>query len=182
MGSIETTTINKTHPSLFPPEKSKNVLEKVHESLWKGANQKWNHGGLYRKQRMLYNKEKTSEQVTAAKTRRDTKDEQLKAYLKELGVGKVSKYSKNKNIKSNFEKNCKNRNKMILNFQMDQVLSQKQSLHQRKEQRESRQTRQLLLLRDVLDERENVNYLRLCQDPFQIRKNQNNDFHLEVNQ
>lgn len=71
---------------------------------------------------------------------------------------------------------------MILNFQMDRVLSQKQSLHQRKEQRESRQTRQLLLLRDVLDERENVNYLRLCQDPFQIRKNQNNDFHLEVNQ
>ena len=62
-------------------------LEKVHESLWKGANQKWNHGGLYRKQRMLYNKEKTSEQVTAAKTRRDTKDQQLKAYLKELGVG-----------------------------------------------------------------------------------------------
>lgn len=60
--------------------------EKVHESLWKGANQKWNHGGLYRKQRMLYNKEKTSDQVTAAKTRRDTKDEQLKAYLKELGV------------------------------------------------------------------------------------------------
>ena len=71
---------------------------------------------------------------------------------------------------------------MILNFQMDRVLSQKQSLHQRKEQRESRQTRQLLLLRDVLDERENVNYLRLCQDPFQIRKNQNNDFHLEINQ
>ena len=71
---------------------------------------------------------------------------------------------------------------MILNFQMDRVLSQKQSLHQRKEQRESRQTRQLLLLRDVLDERENVNYLRLYQDPFQIRKNQNNDFHLEVNQ
>ena len=72
---------------------------------------------------------------------------------------------------------------MILNFQMDRVLSQKQSLHQRKEQRESRQTRQLLLLlRDVLDERENVNYLRLCQDPFQIRKNQNNDLHLEVNQ
>lgn len=72
---------------------------------------------------------------------------------------------------------------MILNFQMDRVLSQKQSLHQRKEQRKSRQTRQLLLLlRDVLDERENVNYLRLCQDPFQIRKNQNNDFHLEVNQ
>ena len=71
---------------------------------------------------------------------------------------------------------------MILNFQMDRVLSQKQSLHQRKEQRESRQTRQLLLLRDVLDERENVNYPRLCQDPFQIRKNQNNDFHLEVNQ
>lgn len=69
---------------------------------------------------------------------------------------------------------------MILNFQMDRVLSQKQSLHQRKEQRESRQTRQLLLLRDVLDERENVNYLRLYQDPFQIRKNQNNDFHLEV--
>ena len=132
---------------------------------------------------MLYNKEKTSEQVTAAKTRRDTKDEQLKAYLKELGVGKVSKYSKNKIIKSNFYKNCKNRNKMILNFQMDRVLSQKQSLHQRKEQRESRQTRQLLLLlRDVLDGRENVNYLRLCQDPFQIRKNQNNDFHLEVNQ
>merc|ERR1712142_168403 len=60
--------------------------EKVHESLWKGANQKWNHGGLYRKQRMLYNKEKTNEQITAAKTRRDTKDEQLKAYLKELGV------------------------------------------------------------------------------------------------
>ena len=36
---------------------------------------------------MLYNKEKSNEQVTAAKTRRDTKDEQLKAYLKELGVG-----------------------------------------------------------------------------------------------
>ena len=36
---------------------------------------------------MLYNKEKTNEQVTAAKTRRDTKDQQLKAYLKELGVG-----------------------------------------------------------------------------------------------
>ena len=130
---------------------------------------------------MLYNKEKTSEQVTAAKTRRDTKDEQLKAYLKELGVGKVSKYSKNKNIESKFEKNRKNRNKMILNFQMDRVLSQKQSLHQRKEQRESQQMRQLQL-RDVLDEQENVNYLRLCQDPFQIRKNQNNDFHLEVNQ
>ena len=64
-----------------------NISEKVHESLWKGANQKWNHGGLYRKQRMLYNKEKTNEQITAAKTRRDTKDEQLKAYLKELGVG-----------------------------------------------------------------------------------------------
>ena len=64
----------------------KNVSEKVHESLWKGANQKWNHGGLYRKQRMLYNKEKTGEQVMAAKTRRDAKDEQLKAYLKELGV------------------------------------------------------------------------------------------------
>ena len=65
----------------------KHISEKVHESLWKGANQKWNHGGLYRKQRMLYNKEKTGEQVTAAKTRRDAKDEQLKAYLKELGVG-----------------------------------------------------------------------------------------------
>lgn len=93
------------HPSLFASEKSKNVLEKVHESLWKGANQKWNHGGLYRKQRMLYNKERTSEQVTAAKTRRDTKDEQLKAYLKELGVGKDSKYFKNNNIESKFEKN-----------------------------------------------------------------------------
>ena len=78
------------HPLYSRKKNHKNILEKVHESLWKGANQKWNHGGLYRKQRMLYNKEKTSEQVTAAKTRRDTKDEQLKAYLKELGVGKVS--------------------------------------------------------------------------------------------
>ena len=69
---------------------------------------------------------------------------------------------------------------MILNFQMDRVvLSKKQSLHQRKEQRESQQMRKLQL-RDVLDERESVNYLRLCQNPFQIRKNQNNDFPLEV--
>ena len=69
---------------------------------------------------------------------------------------------------------------MILNFQMDRVvLSKKQSLHQRKEQRESQQMRKLQL-RDVLDERESVNYLRLCQNPFQIRKNQNNDFFLEV--
>ena len=69
-----------------------------------------------------------------------------------------------------------NLSKMILNFQMDRVvLRQKQSLHQRKGQRESQLMKQLL--RDVLDERENVNYLRLCQDPFQIRKNQNNDFH-----
>ena len=70
---------------------------------------------------------------------------------------------------------------MILNFQMDRVLSQKQSLHQRKEQRESQQMRQLQL-RDELDEQENVNYLRLFQNPFQIRKNQNNDFPLEVYQ
>ena len=66
---------------------------------------------------------------------------------------------------------------MILNFQTDPVLSQKQSLHQRKGQRESQATRQLL--RNVVDERENVNYPRLFQNPFQIRKNQNNDFHLD---
>ena len=53
---------------------------------------------------MLYNKEKTSEQVTAAKTRRDTKDEQLKAYLKELGVGKVSKYLKKRISNQNLKK------------------------------------------------------------------------------
>merc|ERR1711990_430940 len=63
--------------------------DKVHESLWKGANQKWNHGGLYRKQRMLYNKEKTSEQISAAKTKREAKDIKLKAFLKELGVDDV---------------------------------------------------------------------------------------------
>ena len=79
--------IPKGQEIIVPRKTQKNVSEKVHESLWKGANQKWNHGGLYRKQRMLYNKEKTGEQVTAAKTRRDAKDEQLKAYLKELGVG-----------------------------------------------------------------------------------------------
>lgn len=127
---------------------------------------------------MLYNKEKTNEQVTAAKTRRDTKDQQLKAYLKELGVGIGCSQSEKWPNGLFLLLKYTNLTKMTLNFQMDQVvLRQKQSLHQRKGQRENQLTRQLL--RDVLDERENVNYLRLCQDPFQIRKNQNNDFHLD---
>merc|ERR1712235_24887 len=126
--------------------------EKVHESLWKGANQKWNHGGLYRKQRMLYNKEKSNEQVTAAKTRRDTKDEQLKAYLKELGVDDFE-FPDGSGVEPETESPPKKRAKRK---STDEATTPKRSGRTRKRQ---------------LPE--------LFQNPFQIRKNQNNDFHLD---
>jgi len=60
--------------------------EKVHADIFKGCNQEYFFGALYRKNRRVYNQAKTEKSTKRALAKREDKDAKLRAILKAHGL------------------------------------------------------------------------------------------------